>query len=95
MLAFCRVGFSHHREILRKCKTSEERWYYILRCADEFWSFRALKNHLNADDYTVYGSLPNNFAPTIPDEKTALTAVRSFRDEYLLDYIHINGIGKV
>ena len=31
MLAFCRVGFTHHREILRKCKTSDERWYYILR----------------------------------------------------------------
>jgi hypothetical protein len=31
MAAFCRVGFTHHREILRKCKTSDERWYYILR----------------------------------------------------------------
>ena len=28
----------HHREILRKCKTADERWYYILRCANEFWS---------------------------------------------------------
>ena len=27
--AFCRVGFTHHREILQKCKTLEERWYYI------------------------------------------------------------------
>jgi predicted nuclease of restriction endonuclease-like (RecB) superfamily len=88
-LAFFRVGFSHHREILRKCKTSDERWYYIMRCADEFWSFRTLKAHLNADDYTAYGGLPNNFALTIPDEKTAAIAVRSFRDEYLLDYIDI------
>ena len=38
MTAFCRVGFTHHREILRKCKNAAERWYYILRCADEFWS---------------------------------------------------------
>jgi predicted nuclease of restriction endonuclease-like (RecB) superfamily len=87
--AFCRVGFSHHREILRKCKTLDERWYYIMRCADEFWSFRSLKNHLSADDYTAYGSLPNNFSLTIPDEKTAKIAMRSFRDEYLLDYIDI------
>ncbi|MDR1487142.1 MAG: DUF1016 N-terminal domain-containing protein [Deltaproteobacteria bacterium] len=49
MLAFWRVGFSRHREILRKCKSSAERWYYILRCADEFWSCRNLKNHLLAD----------------------------------------------
>ena len=89
MLAFYRVGFSHHREILRKCKSSSERWYYILRCADEFWSYRNLKNHLLADEYTKYGSLPNNFALTIPDEKTAAIALRSFKDEYLIDYIDI------
>jgi len=88
-LAFYRVGFSHHREILRKCESSNERWYYILRCADEFWSYRNLKNHLLADEYTKYGNLPNNFALTIPDEKTAAIAVRSFKDEYLIDYIDI------
>jgi len=36
--AFFRVGFTHHIEILTKCKNIDERWYYILRCADEFWS---------------------------------------------------------
>jgi predicted nuclease of restriction endonuclease-like (RecB) superfamily len=89
MIAFGRVGFSHHREILRKCKSPAERWYYILRCADEFWSYRNLKNHILADEYARYGSLPNNFALTIPDEKTAAIAVRSFKDEYLIDYIDI------
>ena len=88
-LAFCRVGFSHHREILRKCKTSDERWYYIMRCANEFWSFRTLKNRLNADDFSSFGSMPNNFILTIPDEQTAAIAARSFRDEYLLDFTDI------
>jgi predicted nuclease of restriction endonuclease-like (RecB) superfamily len=87
--AFCRVGFTHHREILRKCKTLDERWYYILRCADEFWSVTTLKNHLKDNDFASYGRLPNNFALTIPDEKNSAAAVRSFRDEYLLDYIDI------
>jgi hypothetical protein len=87
--AFCRVGFTHHREILRKCKTPDERWYYILRCADEFWSVTTLKNHLKDNDFAAYGRLPNNFSLTIPDEKTAAIAMRSFRDEYLLDYIDI------
>jgi len=89
MQAFCRVGFTHHREIIRKCSTIDERWYYILRCSDEFWSVENLKNHLRANDYTSFGNLPNNFALTIPDEKTAAIAVRSFRDEYLLDFIDI------
>ena len=89
MFAFCRVGFSHHREIIRKCKTSDERWYYIMRCADEFWGFRKLKAHLKANDYKVYGNLPNNFTLTIPDKDTIKLATRSFRDEYLIDYIDI------
>ena len=89
MMAFCRVGFTHHREILRKCKNADERWYYILRCADEFWSVANLKNRLRADDYASYGSLPNNFSLTMPDEQTAAIAVRSFRDDYLIDYIDI------
>ena len=89
MMAFFRVGFTHHREILRKCKTLDERWYYILRCANEFWSVAGLKNHLCADDYSSFGSLPNNFALTIPDEQTAAIAVRSFRDEYIIDFIDI------
>ena len=87
--AFYRVGFTHHREILRKCKTTDERWYYILRCANEFWSVQTLKDHLRTDAYSSFGSMPNNFLLTIPDEQTAAIAVRSFRDEYLIDYVDI------
>jgi len=87
--AFYRVGFTHHREILRKCKTIEERWYYILRCADEFWSVAGLKDRLRANEFVAFGSIPNNFILTIPDEKTAAIAVRSFKDEYLLEYVDI------
>jgi len=87
--AFLRIGFTHHREILSKCKLAEERWYYIMRCASEFWSVESLKDHIKADDYSRTGALPNNFELTIPDEKLAARAVRSFKDEYLLDYINI------
>jgi len=87
IMAFRRVGFTHHREILRKCKTADECWYNIVRCADEFWSVGDLKNHLRSDAFAAHGSLPNNFALTIPDEKTAVIAARSFEDEYLIDYM--------
>ena len=87
--AFCRVGFTHHREILRKCKTADERWYYVLRCADEFWSVQSLKSHLRANEYVSFGSMPNNFQLTLPDEKTAAIAVRSFKNEYLIDFVDI------
>ena len=57
IMAFCRVDFTHHREILRKCKTADERWYYIVRCANEFWSVSALKSHLRSNNYASFGNI--------------------------------------
>ena len=88
--AFLRVGFTHHREIIAKCKDPDERWYYLLRCAYEYWTVDALKSHIRAADYQHYGQLPNNFSLVFPDDKTAARAVRSFKDEYLLDYVNID-----
>jgi predicted nuclease of restriction endonuclease-like (RecB) superfamily len=87
--AFFTIGFTHHRYVIEACKQLNERWYYIKRCAAEFWTVEALKSHLKADDYHRYGSLPNNFALTFPDASLAAKAVRAFKDEYLLDYINI------
>jgi predicted nuclease of restriction endonuclease-like (RecB) superfamily len=87
--AFLNIGFTHHQEILAKCKTFDERWYYIQRCAAEFWSVQTLKSHIRANDYAHYGAIPNNFELTIPDKKQLSRAVRAFKDEYLLDFINI------
>jgi predicted nuclease of restriction endonuclease-like (RecB) superfamily len=87
--AFLRVGFTHHREILAKCKDWGERWYYIKRCAAEFWTVESLKSHIKAGDYKRYGTLPNNFALTLPDDKTVALAVHSFKDMYWLDFVNI------
>jgi len=88
--AFLQIGFTHHISLLERCKDMAERWYYIRRCAAEFWSVEALKAHIKADDFRKYGVLPNNFALTLPDARQAAMAVRAFRDEYLLDYINID-----
>jgi predicted nuclease of restriction endonuclease-like (RecB) superfamily len=87
--AFLQVGFTHHREILMRCPQWDERWYYIKRCAAEFWSVERLKSRIRANDFAHEGALANNFSQTIPDEKLAARAVRSFKDEYLLDFINI------
>lgn len=36
--AFVSVGFTHHREILSRCETFDERLYYIHACAKENWT---------------------------------------------------------
>ena len=91
--SFFSIGFTHHIQIFSKCKSPEERWYYIRQSAEHFWSVRVLKNHLAADDFRHAGALPNNFALALPDERQAARAVRSFKDEYLLDFINIEDVG--
>ncbi len=87
--AFLSIGFTHHMIIIAKCKTVEERLFYIRRCAAGFWSKEALKRHLAANEYATEGHAVNNFALTIPDDKQVGRAVQAFRSEYLLDFVNI------
>lgn len=86
---FMSIGFTHHMEILRACHTLEERLFYIRRCAQEFWSYRVLQQHIKAHDYETEGQIVNNFALTMPDDKQVSRAVQAFRSEYLLDFVNI------
>ncbi|MDR2869894.1 MAG: PDDEXK nuclease domain-containing protein [Deferribacteraceae bacterium] len=87
--AFFSVGFSHHSEILAKEKSLEGRLFYISRCAAEFWTVDTLKSYLRGDLYNKTGLMPNNFLQTLPESEQANRAIRSFKDEYFLDFINI------
>jgi predicted nuclease of restriction endonuclease-like (RecB) superfamily len=86
---FFRVGFTHHYEIVLKTTILDERLFYIQRCATEFWSVEKLRYNLKSDLYAQQGSLVNNFAKTLSDSDFRCKALRSFKDEYLLDFINI------
>ena len=90
--AFFSIGFTHHREIIRFCKDFVERLYYIRECAKGMWSVEQLLQHLRADDYHHIGALPNNFEKTLSPMAQATRAVRSFRDEYLLELINLDNV---
>ncbi len=87
--AFMSVGFSHHMAIIRACKSSNERLFYIRNAASGFWSYRVLLNHLKANDYITQGKVVNNFALTMPTDKQVSRAVQAFKSEYLLDFVNI------
>ena len=91
---FFSIGFSHHTEIISKAKTLEARLFYIHECAIHYWSKYTLRDYLKADLYNHRGTLPNNFAQTLPDTKQALKAVCSFKDEYLLDFINVEELNE-
>lgn len=93
--AFFSIGFTHHREIIRFCKDLDERLYYIHACAKAIWTVEQLLQHLRADDYHHMGALPNNFAKTLSPIAQATRAVRSFRDEYLLELVNLDNADAV
>ncbi|MDR1328478.1 MAG: PDDEXK nuclease domain-containing protein [Oscillospiraceae bacterium] len=87
--AFFCVGFSHHSEILAKEKSLDGRFFYIARCAAEFWTVDTLKSYLRGNLYAKAGTMPNNFLRTLPESLQASRAIRAFREEYFLDFINI------
>ena len=87
--AFFSIGFTHHRTIISKVKDLNERIFYIRRSAQEKYSREALTKAIDRDDYHHQGQMPNNFVQTLPSGQQALRAIRTFKDEYLLDYINV------
>jgi predicted nuclease of restriction endonuclease-like (RecB) superfamily len=85
---FFSVSFTHHYSIASKCEQLEEAYFYLKCVASEFWNYRHLENQIAAKVYSQQGTLPNNFNNTLPAihyEK----ALKTFKDEYLLDFINI------
>ena len=46
--AFWLISFSHHIVLLGKCKTLEERFFYIAQAASQYWSVTVLEHQINA-----------------------------------------------
>ena len=87
--AFLAVGFTNHYEILAQKKDVEQRLFYIVNCAIGFWNGDKLKYYMKDDLFGKRGNMPNNFAKTIANVDLRSKALRSFKDEYLLDFVNI------
>ena len=87
--AFLSVGFTNHYEILAQKKDVEQRLFYIVNCATGFWNGDKLKYYMKDDLFGKRGNMPNNFATTIANVDLRSKALRSFKDEYLLDFVNI------
>ncbi len=84
--AFASISFSHHFVILTKIKGWEARIFYIQSAAANFWSLTVLEHHIENNLYGKEGKLPNNFDSTLA-EALKPSALKVFKDEYLLDFI--------
>lgn len=90
---FLRIGFTQHRAIFEEIKDMGARCFYIRCCAEQKYTVEELKASIARDDYHRQGSLPNNFAKTLPVTSQALRAITAFKDEYLLDFINVEELG--
>lgn len=88
IIAFFSIPFSHHYEIILKTDTEKERWYYIHKTAQYFWSVRHLRTELKNQSHLHEQQLPNNFENTM-QPKLSNKAIRAFKDQYLLDFINV------
>lgn len=90
---FLRIGFTQHRAIFEEIKDMGARCFYIRCCAEQKYTVEELKASIARDDYHHQGSLPNNFAKTLPVTSQALRSITAFKDEYLLDFINVEELG--
>lgn len=84
---FFKVPFTHHREILRKSESLEERLFYITKCATEFWQVSKLKYALNENLYDAEKIQLSNFSSVIQNEKLQRKALEVFKNNYLFDFV--------
>ena len=84
--AFYSISFTHHILLLNRCKKADERFFYIEHSATQFWSVSIMEHQIDADLFKKQGKLPNNFETTI-SESLKPSALKVFKDEYLLDFI--------
>ena len=84
--AFTSISFSHHFTIITKIKGWDARIFYIQSAAINFWSLTVLEHHIENNLFGKEGKLPNNFHNTLI-ETLKPSALKVFKDEYLLDFI--------
>ncbi len=84
---FFKVPFTHHREILRKTVSLPERWFYIEKCATEFWQVSKLKYALDDRLFDKERIQSTNFPRVISEEKLRRKALASFKNNYLFDFV--------
>lgn len=87
---FFAVSFTNHILIVMSEKSLKGRIFYISRCAAEFWTAEKLQYHLREKLFEKQ-TLPitSNFEVAISDKNLRASALRAFKDEYLLDFVNI------
>lgn len=83
------ISWSKHIVILRKCKESQQRQFYILSTKKYGWTKDVLLNKIEAQTYENYLLGQSNFDKTLPD-RIKNQAIFALKDEYTFDLIGLS-----
>lgn len=75
--------------IIAGVQTLDEQMFYVVRAANAFWGRENLINALRNNLYHQQGSMPSNFALTIPNEEQRAVAMKTFKEDNVLDFLTI------
>ena len=87
------VPWGHHIQIISKCKSINEAFFYINKITTEGWSRSFLEHQLASNLYEIQGSAITNFDVTLPTAQSEL-AKKILKQEYDLSFITVEEVKK-
>ena len=82
------IGWTHNIMILEKCKSAEERTFYIAMTKKFGWTKNVLAMQISTGAFARMASAQSNFDKTLPAEK-ASQAQLAIKDEYTFDFLEL------
>ncbi|MHC1737931.1 MAG: YhcG family protein [Ignavibacteriaceae bacterium] len=83
------ISWSKHVTILKKCKSNQERQFYILSTKKFGWTKNVLIHHIENNTFEKYLLNQTNFDKTLP-EKIKSQAYLAVKDEYTFDFLRLS-----
>jgi predicted nuclease of restriction endonuclease-like (RecB) superfamily len=82
------IGWTHNILILEKCKTAEERKFYIAMTKKYGWTKNVLATQISTNAFARAASAQSNFDKVLAPEK-ASQALLAIKDEYTFDFLDL------
>jgi predicted nuclease of restriction endonuclease-like (RecB) superfamily len=82
------IGWSHHLQIMSKCKTDQQREFYTLMTRKFGWTKDVLIHQIENKSYEKYLLNQTNFDQTLP-EKYQKQAILAVKDAYQFDFLEL------
>lgn len=81
------ISWSHNLAIFSRCKTAEEREFYLRLAQNEKYSFRELDRQISAGSFerTILGNA--NISTPLREIKNDI--INTFKDSYILDFLNL------